>query len=933
MYHESPSMIYGLDDVLEAFLADLLNRSQVRRAEILLFNKQKVLVPIASAKNSGPRGKEKQEIRVHSWIINSNVTHTRHKVQLPNVKPQLLIPLVESWELLGFLYLQLAHITFPDKKFIDHFCTLGSRLAERIRQLIMHSKFEDMERENQQLVASHKETLQRITDLSKELYAITAISTKINHSINLRKSLRKAIAKIREVYKASSVHVYVKGPRTGLEFFAMNAEDHSKRMRLPQKAEEILLKNIVTFQKPFIWNQKNAPHPYELQNLEEFHTKTIIATPLKSQNKIIGALILLGKSGDDFTQDSLRLLSGIANIMSMAITNMRLYRESQEKKRESAFLLRCVSKFNEKLDLKEILKSVAVKGAEFLGGPCQIYLLSETRVPMIQVTYKRGGANRRPTSEALKKIHPEELRLLYKLVRPPSRCIEIKDISRAKKIGRDTKSFFLEKGIRSFLAVHLRVREKVLGIILLCRLAENETFQPRDVAVAKAMAAAASVAIQNAQVYSASLELSDFLEKKIIEKSNQLQALEKREKVRGENEGEIIFRINKRNRFVFVNQAMEKLTGYSREELYRGDIKAEEIVAIKDRARVTDCFQKILSGKLSMAKKLEYQSISRRNEDLFISVTAYPEIDPSGTIIGLEGVGHDITKRKWLEAELKKTKDLAMLGEFSSAIAHQIRNPLSEILMGSNLLRETLALDTNAKGGRNAVHLTTNTSHRKALPEIFTDLSDGIHNLNDVVTRLLNYTKNLKLHRSTQRIEIVLQETLCMFQETLRNKKVKLETYLAPEFPPLFLDAMLMGQVFQAVINNALEAMPEGGRLTLTCCSNHYRPGYAFISVSDSGKGIKPSELEKIFRPLYTTKDSGVGLGLSLAHRIVEAHGGSIWACLNPCPHLLDEVHTNLFGVRAPLQRGMTFHILLPIEAKEIMQGNGDEDAMEEVIY
>jgi signal transduction histidine kinase len=83
------------------------------------------------------------------------------------------------------------------------------------------------------------------------------------------------------------------------------------------------------------------------------------------------------------------------------------------------------------------------------------------------------------------------------------------------------------------------------------------------------------------------------------------------------------------------------------------------------------------------------------------------------------------------------------------------------------------------------------------------------------------------------------------------------------------------------------------------------------ISIGDTGIGIKPCEAEKIFHPFYTTKDSGIGLGLSLAHRIVEAHDGKVWVCRNPCVHdICDDCGKT---PEVPPDRGATFHILLPM--------------------
>jgi signal transduction histidine kinase len=261
------------------------------------------------------------------------------------------------------------------------------------------------------------------------------------------------------------------------------------------------------------------------------------------------------------------------------------------------------------------------------------------------------------------------------------------------------------------------------------------------------------------------------------------------------------------------------------------------------------------------------------------------------------------------------------LGEFSSAIAHQIRNPLGNILVGTKLLQK--ALDRNDDLSRtpkqSAGEGPGGTGMHAALADIFKNLFDGIYNLNQVVTELVEYTKTLKLSRSCQRIETILGETLNILKDLIASKNIQLKKEFDFDLPALSVDAVLIGQVFQNLVHNAIQAMPSGGYLNVATGVYAQKPGYAMISIGDTGIGIEPSDVEKIFHPFYTTKDSGTGLGLSLAHRIVEAHDGKVWVCLNPCAHAFSDDPENPSAV--PSDRGVTFHILLPMA--DCSQRNG----------
>ena len=456
------------------------------------------------------------------------------------------------------------------------------------------------------------------------------------------------------------------------------------------------------------------------------------------------------------------------------------------------------------------------------------------------------------------------------------------------------KPYFQKQNIHSLLSIVLKVRKKKLGLLLVVRSKNEAPFDSNDLSFVEAMGSAASLAIENARAYTSSQEMSDFLEKKITEKTTQILQLQEQRKNREEIGKDIVFRVNKQNRYVFVNKVMELLTGFSKEELCHEEFSADSIVAEDDRRQINYYFRKILRRELPLAKGLEYRQLNRKGDDHLISLTIYPDVNEFGQILGVEGVGVDITEKKRLEAELQKSKELALLGEFSSAVAHQIRNPLGNILMGTKLLQQTLGMDspmaTTTKQSGDRIDMD-----RHQLAGIFCDLSEGIHNLNRVVTELLDYTKTLKPSLSLQRIDILLEETLSIFDAEITQHQIKVERRYEPDHPSLLLDAVLMSQVFRNVVHNAIQSMRGGGRMMVSCERSQLIAGYSSIEISDSGVGIKVSEMHKIFHPFFTSKESGTGLGLSLAYRIVEAHHGSIWASNN-------------------LKQGAMIHILLPLK-------------------
>lgn len=915
--------VNSFDDLFETILSHLLKIRHVRQAEIYLFNQQDKLVSVANAKNSSANGRATQKIRTQSWIIDSTVRHSTRRVRIPNIFFTHSIPLVDDEKPLGFLKVQMDQIPKVGNDLIGKFYFIGLQLSSKIKQLMLNDEIGDLNEEINNLMSDNRDNQLRITSLSKELYAISAISTKINQSMDLKKSLHKSMLKIKEVFRSSGVLVCLKNPRGSKnKLSSIHVEDENLGATLLKTIENLVLQNFITPQQP----KGGSPylrfqHP-KVVELHHDNFKSFIGTPMKSQKKTIGALIILHATICPFNPDDFRLLSGIANIMGLAIENMNLYRQSQQKKKESAFLVNSMSNFNQKLDLKKTLTSIVEKGAEFIGPHCQVFLFSETKIPMIQYTKKKQGRYPPVQLKTSDWIQPKAVKGFYKQMILQKRPSLINDIGRSNKIKADVKSYFRSNKVQSVLVVPLKLARKPLGLLLLGRENGVRSFNVHDLAVAEALGAAASVAIENTRVYSASVEMSEFFERKISEKTSEIERIQEIQKLRVENRKDIIFRINKKGQFVFVNKAMEKVTGCSRDELYRGDIMSQDVVAVEDRKRVRDSFRQMLNGECPLIRDLEYRHLNRLGEDHFISLTIYPEKDQMGRFTGVEGVGRDITEKKRLESEIVKTKDLALLGEFSSAIAHQIRNPLGNILMGTKLLQKAMALNQrpSEEPKQTAGERPGVTEKQAGLAEIFNNLFDGIYNLNQVVTKLVEYTKTLKLSRSCQRIETILEETLLVLKDLIARNNIRLIKKFDFDLPALSVDAVLIGQVFQNMVHNAIQAMPSGGCLTVTTGVYAQKPGYAIISIRDTGNGIEPGDVEKIFHPFYTTKDSGTGLGLSLAHRIIEAHDGKVWVCRNPC------VHDFRKNPEVPPERGVTFHILLPMADRSQQNASQQEN-------
>ena len=895
---EASGLIQDLDELLETSLSYLLQLPGIHHIAIALFDQTDNLVPVATAGNVRYGVEISQKINVHSYVLDSYVRHSIRRIIPPRYQLTFCFPLLKHDGLLGLMTIRFTRRLSHKTTLLKNLNFFAQHLGGKIREILKQQEIKDVTHELDLIRRQDDETLQQVTALSKELYAITAISTKINQSMDLQKSLRKSVAKVKKVFDAQGILIYKRTTQqTGWEMFHRDMGDALFSRLEHRKIEAFFLEEIAKTGKPL---QKRGNDNFFFAPMKKSGYKnpaaTIIGVPMKSKVKTHGVLLLFLEADRPFNSDNLRLLSGMGNIMGMAVENMALFHRAEAKTRESAFLVDSIAKFNEKLDLERTLKSVAEKGAQLVGECSCIYLFSETRYPMIQITCQGSEEAPIPKAHSLDKIEPGELRSLYRSIKSEKKPILIREMARSKRISKETKTFFKTGDVRSLIMMPLRFGGKPLGLFILGRTGKNRPFDRHDFALCKALGSAAAVAIQNSWAYAQSLEMSDLLERKVREKSTHIQQLHDKQTSRFETRDDITFWVNTRNEFVFVNRAMETLTGLSREALCGGNFPATDVVFEEDRSRIKNHFIRILIGDAPIFTDLEYRHLNWKGENHIVSLTIYPAKEISGKIIGVEGIGRDITETKMLEAELEKAKNLALLGEFSSAVAHQIRNPLGNILMGMNLLQKSLITEDNGLfvGTEKVAADKPGSQKGQSLSEMFGNLKEGVNNLNRVVTEILQYTRTLKLRLSMQQMGMVIEETLNRLQNDIRGKNIKVQKHFDSDLPPVPLDAVLVGQVLQNVIQNSIEAMSDGGTLEIFFGPAEQKDDHAKIAVKDSGTGLTPSETEKIFHPLYTTKASGTGLGLSISHRIVEAHQGTMWATHNS-------------------EKGITVHILLPM--------------------
>ena len=219
----------------------------------------------------------------------------------------------------------------------------------------------------------------------------------------------------------------------------------------------------------------------------------------------------------------------------------------------------------------------------------------------------------------------------------------------------------------------------------------------------------------------------------------------------------------------------------------------------------------------------------------------------------------NIEREKQIESELRHSERLASLGRLVAGVAHEVRNPLATIRLRLQMARRD--------------------SDNPRLAESCTVALAEVERLNGMVNRLLTFARPVQLHLQRTDLRDLIEERVACFRELAGKQRVCIVAELPEPQKPVALDKGHMAQVFDNIIQNAIEAMAEtGGTLCVGIgpAALAHNSGGIRVKFRDTGKGMTPSVASQVFDPFFTTKPSGTGLGLSICHELVAAHGGEI---------------------------------------------------------
>jgi PAS domain S-box-containing protein len=326
--------------------------------------------------------------------------------------------------------------------------------------------------------------------------------------------------------------------------------------------------------------------------------------------------------------------------------------------------------------------------------------------------------------------------------------------------------------------------------------------------------------------------------------------------------------------------------------------------------------------------------VDRFERKRILEVESVPLYDDRGKRVGTLTTFSDLTSIHHLEEEKRRLDRLATLGEMAANVAHEVRNPLASIKTAIQMLRDDLATGHSLHPEYIPIGEQITRDQENWAQESIAVVLKEVERLDTIVRDLLLFARPHQLHRAQCNITQLSDQVLNLIQPQSASANIIVHR-LYEDTPPFWVDSGQMEQILLNLFMNAIQAMPEGGILTVTCrcipaehvsskpCSatnsitgtmdspypmqlqgSQQTPmaqQWLELVVNDTGVGIAADQLEHIFQPFYTTKAHGIGLGLPITRRLIEDHGGQI-------------------RIESQLGYGATVSIRLPLLTDEVMQ-------------
>jgi PAS domain S-box-containing protein len=389
-----------------------------------------------------------------------------------------------------------------------------------------------------------------------------------------------------------------------------------------------------------------------------------------------------------------------------------------------------------------------------------------------------------------------------------------------------------------------RAQNRLTAVLALGKTAGGELLSEEDAALVETLAGYVAAAMDNVRLYES-----------LAAKAKQFEDLQQFSENILESINVGLLAVDLDDRVQSLNTPLELMyplpfrqcAGRKLEEIFPADLMAE-FVRSRDDAGIHTIYR--------------YRSRLESGQEKVLNIAIAPLLSKNCEWIGRLIIFDDVTDRVTLEAQLAQAEKLSSVGLLAAGVAHEVNTPLTVISTQAQMLAKQMpSSDKNFKVVEKIIRQTFRAS--------------------EIVNSLLNFSRTKGASLAPVELNKVISETLLLLEHQLRTSRVEVETHLEPGLPFVHGNSDKLQQVFLNLFLNAKDAMPEGGQLRVTSWAEDSR---VRIEIRDTGVGIPPEDLRRIYDPFFTTKGPGrgTGLGLAICYGIIHEHAGKISAESRP---------------------------------------------------
>lgn len=625
-----------------------------------------------------------------------------------------------------------------------------------------------------------------------------------------------------------------------VDLFRLDAYTGSDGRTLrPEKTKPLkgILAQAVTSRQTILINDLQKDDRNALYTNNEM-VKSRLVIPIRLGVKTIAVLDLESIHLDAFTPPLVSAMEILTDQLAIAIENARLYDELRNKVNELLSLNHIAQIVSSSLDLSQTLTLITKHVTNTLKVAATSVALRDDKAGVVRFEAAFGEG-----AERVLNIQMPLGTGIAGWVAEKGEPIIVPDVKTDERhfSDIDKMSGF---NTQSILCVPLETKGKLIGAIEAMNKVDGSEFTFQDLSLLSDLTAPAATAIENAQLYD-----------ELAQNMHKLQELSVFNQNIIENISTGLIALNKHGDVTILNKAAAALLDLRADAIY-GQHVSQPLSYFPDLAEILMEPLQDTNAFVQQQHSLILQHQDGRH--LTVTVTASALLDADDTVTGVVGLIEDLTELKALEEEGRRLDRLAALGEMSAVVAHELRNPIAGISAGIEYLTKKLHLESTELEGSRMILKEIKRVHR-------------------IIEDVMMVARPLDLQKSPALMSSVIN-TICQRHQTaLAEAKIQVHVILNDTLPLANIDAGRMEQVFDNLMSNAMSVMTTGGEITISVgLSDDDQDTAMIILFEDTGSGVTDLPPDKVFEPFFTTKNRGMGLGLALSRRIMEAHGGSI---------------------------------------------------------